>query len=87
MLAACFITLPILYSGYRVDRVEGAILSVYYVGYVGFLLLDAQSHDALPHFSGVMLAFVVPLTLFVIAYQVYRSYKRSAPERVVTRDR
>jgi cation:H+ antiporter len=39
----------------------------YYVAYVTYLILDATGHDALPAFGGVMMWFVMPLTVLTLA--------------------
>jgi cation:H+ antiporter len=42
---------------------------------VVYLLLDAVEHDALPVFSAVMLAFVVPLTAVTLALVTARALR------------
>jgi cation:H+ antiporter len=39
---------------------------------VAYLILAAQQHDALPLFSGVMLMFVIPLTVVTLAVVLLR---------------
>ncbi|MDR7454532.1 MAG: calcium/sodium antiporter [Armatimonadota bacterium] len=62
MIAAAVACLPIFVTGRLIARWEGALCLAYYGAYVAYLVLDAAGHDALPAFSGVMLAFVLPLT-------------------------
>lgn len=62
MLAVALACFPMLVTGRTLSRAEGVVLVVYYLAYTGFLLLDAAEHDHLEAFSGVMLAFVIPLT-------------------------
>ncbi len=62
MAAVAVACLPMLVTGRTLSRAEGIVLVLYYLAYVGFLLLDATDHDHLAAFSGVMLAFVLPLT-------------------------
>jgi cation:H+ antiporter len=62
--AAC--CLPIIVTGRRVSRPEGATLLAYCVAYVAYTLLAATHHDALQEFSYVMAVFVVPLSVFVL---------------------
>lgn len=74
-IAVAIACLPIFFTGHRIARWEGALFLGYYVAYVLYLLLDAAEHDALPAYSVVMLAFVLPLTaltLVVIAVRERR---------------
>jgi len=51
------------------------------VAYTLYLILDASDHDALPAYSGAMLAFVLPLTaitLAVLAVRAARAGRRAA---------
>lgn len=66
MLATSLVCLPILMTGFRIARGEGFILVCFYAAYAGFLLLDAQKHDALPTVSWILGAFVVPLLILGI---------------------
>lgn len=66
MLAVAFACLPILLSGRQIARWEGALFLAYYVAYTIYLLLMAQQHDALTAYSGVMLSYVVPLTIVTL---------------------
>lgn len=66
MLAALGACLPIFLTGREVARWEGAVFLVYYGVYTAYLILEAQAHDVLPAFSGVMLGFVLPLTVVTL---------------------
>jgi cation:H+ antiporter len=66
MLAVAFACLPVFFSGARIERWEGALLLGYYFAYVGYVVLKATEHDALPALSGVMAGFVVPLTVVTL---------------------
>jgi len=75
MTAVAFACLPILCSGYRIDRWEGAVFFGGYVAYTAYLVLSATQHDALPMFSNAMLYFVLPLvalTLVVVGVRALR---------------
>lgn len=63
MVSASLACLPIFLTGREIARWEGGVFLGYYVAYVGYLILDAQGHDALQAYSSVMLSFVVPLTI------------------------
>ncbi len=72
MLAVALACLPVFITGREIARWEGAVFVGYYIAYVGYLILAAQAHDALPVFSNVMLGFVVPLTVITLVVSVVR---------------
>jgi len=78
MLAVALACLPIFITGREIARWEGAVFLAYYVAYVVFLLLAAQQHDALPAFSGVMMSFVIPLTIVTLVVAWLRQAQRTA---------
>jgi cation:H+ antiporter len=63
---------PAFITGREIARWEGGVFLGYYVAYVAYLILAAQQHDALQAFSGVMLDFVVPLTVVTLVVVVIR---------------
>jgi cation:H+ antiporter len=77
MLAVAVACLPIFFSGHRIDRWEGALFFGYALAYTLYLLLGAIDHAALPAFSGVMIVFVLPLTVLTLAVVGWRSVHRS----------
>jgi cation:H+ antiporter len=72
MIAVAVATLPVVLTGFRIDRIEGLLFLAFYAAYTAFLILQATRHDALDEFSGIMLLFVLPLTaaglLFSVVY-------------------
>ena len=60
IVAVALACLPIFASGAVIARWEGALFLFYYAAYTAYLVLAAQQHDALPAFSAVMEAFVLP---------------------------
>ena len=72
MLAVALACLPVFLTGREIARWEGAVFLGYYVAYVAYLILAAQQHDALPAYSGVMLGFVVPLTVVTLVVSTLR---------------
>lgn len=66
MIATAVACLPIFFTGSRIGRREGMLFLGYYVAYTTYLLLNSTGHDALPAFSFVMLAFVIPLTVLTL---------------------
>jgi cation:H+ antiporter len=78
MIAVALACLPIFASGATIARWEGALFLFYYVAYTAYLVLAAQQHDALPAFSSVMEAFVLPLTAVTLAVVGWRAWRRPA---------
>ena len=72
MLAVALACLPVFMTGREIARWEGGVFLGYYMAYVAYLIMAAQQHDALQAFSGVMLGFVVPLTLVTLVVVVIR---------------
>ena len=53
--------LPIFVTGYMITRWEGALFVGYYAAYTTYVILASVQHDAQPHFSASMLAFVLSM--------------------------
>lgn len=81
MVIVAVACLPIFFTGSRIDRWEGAIFAGYYGAYVGCLFLKAVDHEALPVLSGVMLLFVVPLTVLTLGVITLREVRARRAER------
>jgi cation:H+ antiporter len=75
MLAVALACLPVFLTGREIARWEGAVFLGYYAAYVAYLILAAQQHDALPAYSGVMLGFVVPLTVVTLVVSTLRAQR------------
>lgn len=75
MIVAALACLPVFFSGYTIDRWEGAIFLVYYVAYTGYLALAATEHAALGPYSTTVMGFVVPLTVLTLIIIVVRSLR------------
>ncbi|MCA9971756.1 MAG: calcium/sodium antiporter [Anaerolineales bacterium] len=76
MTAVAVAALPIFVTGKEIARWEGGVFLAYYVAYSAYLVLAATQHDALPAFSGVMLEFVVPLTVLTLLVLLGREWRR-----------
>lgn len=76
MVAVAVACLPIFASGAVIARWEGGLFLGYYVAYTAYLILDAQGHDALPAFSAVMEAFVLPITAITLAVIGWRVWQQ-----------
>ena len=72
MLAVALACLPVFMTGREIARWDGGVFLGYYVAYVAYLILAAQQHDALQAFSGLMLGFVVPLTVVTLVVVMIR---------------
>ncbi len=73
MIAVAVACLPILFTGYRIDRWEGAVFLAYYLAYTGYVILRATEHDLLEPFSRAMLIFVLPITILTLVVVVLRA--------------
>ncbi|MDP9821010.1 cation:H+ antiporter [Nocardioides massiliensis] len=82
MVLVAVVLLPLVFTGFEVARWEGVLLVAYFAAYVGYVLLDATGHDALPVLSGTLLWFALPLTLLLLvattSYEVGRRRERAA---------
>lgn len=72
MLAVALACLPVFITDREIARWEGGVFLAYYIAYVTYLILAAQEHDALQAYSGVMLGFVVPLTVVTLVVVMIR---------------
>ncbi len=79
MLAVAFACLPIAITGREIARWEGSVFLLYYAAYTAYLVLSAQQHASLPAFSGVMLGYVLPLTLITLVVSFVRHGARPQP--------
>jgi len=67
LIAVAVACLPIFFTGNVIARWEGALFFGYYLAYLLYMLLSATQHQALPLFSTIMMAFVLPLTAITLA--------------------
>ncbi|MBK7062799.1 MAG: calcium/sodium antiporter [Rubrivivax sp.] len=72
MTGVALACLPIFITGREIARWEGAVFLLYYVAYVSYLVMAAQHHAALRAFSGVMMSFVLPLTVITLVVLLLR---------------
>lgn len=75
MLATFVACLPAFISGREIARWEGAVFFAYYVLYVIYLILHAQSHAALGIFSDALMGFFLPLTVITLVVTMLRPSK------------
>jgi cation:H+ antiporter len=81
MLAVMIACLPIAFNGYAILRWEGALFLGYYAAYTAYLVLNATQHAALPLFSTIMLAFVIPLTVLTLLVLSIRNWHTARQTR------
>lgn len=74
MIAIALAAFPVFLTGGQIYRWEGFIFVAYYAVYTAYLVLNATSHNALPVFSGVMLWFVLPITVLTLAISVWYEF-------------
>ena len=72
MLAVALACIPVFMTGREIARWEGGVFLGYFVAYVAYLILASQQHAALQTFSGVMLGFVIPLTVVTLVVVMIR---------------
>ena len=72
MTAVALACLPVFMTGREIARWEGGVFLLYYAAYVAYLILAAQQHASLGRFSGVMLGFVLPLTVVTLVVMSLR---------------
>lgn len=75
MLAVLVACLPIFFSGYRINRWEGALFLGYYFAYTAYLIMNSNGEAFANTFADAIIGYVVPLTaitLFVIAARAWR---------------
>lgn len=75
MLAVALACLPIFYSGLSINRWEGVLFLAYYAAYTSYLIMAASQHSALPVYSHLMLAYVVPLTAVTLLVTSWRQWR------------
>ena len=78
MLAVALACLPVFMTGREIVRWEGGVFLGYYVAYVAYLILAAQQHDALKAYSGVMMGFVVPITIITLVVAMFGTRSKPA---------
>jgi len=73
MVATTIVTLPLLFTGFRISRSEGAWLLGCYILYMLFLFLIPYQHI----FTVAFLYFLLPISFVVIMITLYYHFKKS----------
>ncbi|GAB6080512.1 calcium/sodium antiporter [Hydrogenophilus hirschii] len=79
MLGATLLLLPVVLSGYSVNRQEGALLVALYIAYLTYLVLDALHHPALAAFRTFALGFALPLLVAGVLLRYLTHITRDTP--------
>jgi cation:H+ antiporter len=80
MIAVALACLPIFFTGHVIARWEGALFLAYYCVYTAYLILAATNESVSRTLGGIMLGFVVPLTVITLLVGVARSVKSASPD-------
>jgi cation:H+ antiporter len=75
MIAVAVACLPIFFTGHVISRWEGGFFLAYYIAYMVYIVLAATNEAISRTFGGIMLGFVVPLTLLTLSIGVARARK------------
>lgn len=81
MVATALALLPVVITGFRVNRWEGGLFVLLYAAYTTYLVLDAIGHDALEGFTLAMVLFVLPLVVVTLVSTVGYEYGVRAGRR------
>jgi len=75
MLAATVVLLPICWNGFMIKKWEGALLAVFYVAYVTYLVMESGDGSA-PDLYRTMLLIVVPLVMLAFTTTGLQGWRR-----------
>jgi cation:H+ antiporter len=75
MVLVTLLCAGLFYTGRILNRAEGLLLVVTYVGYTGYVLLDAFDHPARGTFGAAFLSVILPAVVLALGIEVHRAYK------------
>jgi cation:H+ antiporter len=75
MTAVALACLPLFITGGVVSRWEGLVFVLYYIAYTVYLVLAAQSHDAVAGYGTAMKWVVLPLTALTVVVVLIRDLR------------
>jgi cation:H+ antiporter len=76
MLVVAFSCLPIIFTGQKITRWEGALFFIYYIFYIFELIRSSTGHTETTSLRFVMIWFIFPLTIITIVVSVFRHIKK-----------
>lgn len=62
MVCVAVACMPVFFTGYVISRGNGALFLFFFIAYTLYLVLSATHAPILPHYSEIMLLFVIPLS-------------------------
>lgn len=75
MVVVIVLCAALFYTGRILTRAEGLLLVMTYVGYTGYVLLDAFDHPALNPFAAAFLSVILPAIVLALGIEVWRTFK------------
>jgi cation:H+ antiporter len=76
LLGVAVLCLPVLYSGYRIDRIEGLLLLSLYLTYGLHIVSISTGMLLAERLEGAMLKFVLPVLGVIVAIGILRAWRR-----------
>jgi cation:H+ antiporter len=76
MIAVSLACFPIFFAGYRISRPNGAILLVFYIAYVVYLIFDTTHNSSLKTYQTALIYGVAPLTVFALGFSLLRGFRQ-----------
>ncbi|MCF5707726.1 calcium/sodium antiporter [Pseudomonas syringae] len=76
MLGVAVLCVPLFYSGYRIDRIEGLFLLSLYLTYGLHIVSISTGMLLAERLEGMMLRFIVPLLGAIVAFGTVRAWRR-----------
>ncbi|EPM90916.1 K+-dependent Na+/Ca+ exchanger-like protein [Pseudomonas syringae pv. actinidiae ICMP 18804] len=76
MLGVSLLCVPLFYSGYRIDRIEGLLLLALYLTYGLHILAISTGMALAERLESLMLTAVLPVLGIVVAWGTVRAWRR-----------
>jgi cation:H+ antiporter len=75
MLAVAALCLPVFFTGFRIDRIEGALFLLFYGLYLTFLVLYSAADPSADLLRAVVLYGVAPVTAATLGIAVFNQWR------------
>ncbi|CAM3292743.1 conjugal transfer protein TraR [Pseudomonas floridensis] len=76
MLGVALLCVPLFYSGYRIDRIEGVFLLSLYLTYGLHIVSISTGMLLAERLEGIMLRYALPLLGIIVAFGTVRAWRR-----------
>lgn len=76
LLGMAVLCVPVFYSGYRIDRIEGLLLLSLYLTYGLHIVSISTGMQLADRLEGIMLGFVLPILGAAVVYGMVRAWQR-----------